>query len=421
MKVRCKIPFGIYLFGGSQAALEIWTSYGVAGLQVSVSFLGMEPMELGVLPAEQKFFKRCNWLQLEIEDQPGEETRLLDLIQPAEYRQLVGILADSANRVLSAVRNFGTVPHISELRPDPDKAEELLKMWGVEVSHDGQEWQRLIEERRSILDGFRALFPQEEHIRELNVNTWSDIAEAIQDDIQPTPEQEFLTNAIEHLRLKNFRLAVVEAVICLEVVLTQYLVQYLKSYKGLSNNRIKEFLSPELSLTTRLSGLLDLTLETHDLEKINLSSVKTVVSWRNSITHRTGHLPTGLNEETIRAHVSDVFGLVDLLARRRDAIAAEPALRDVGERIAEEFGILRPQLWAAPGHRVLVQFTFILDRELPNTETLERISRRVGELFASRDQKFRQEEHLYILFKTVQGGARARWRQGQLVLPQEGN
>src|SRR4029450_5705664 len=119
----------------------------------------------------------------------------------------------------------------------------------------------------------------------------------LQDDLPVPPEQEFTTNVLEHLKANNLRLAVLEAIIGLEIVLTRYLRAFLRAYQGTPEDRINKFLSPDFGLTARLSGVLDLTLNETDRREFDLTKVMTVVSWRNKVTHGEGRLPTAPRDE----------------------------------------------------------------------------------------------------------------------------
>ncbi|HEX9868845.1 MAG TPA: hypothetical protein VGC99_09670 [Candidatus Tectomicrobia bacterium] len=149
--------------------------------------------------------------------------------------------------------------------------------------------------------------------RKLDTHTWAEIVEAIRDDLPVLPEQEFTVNAREHLDLRNFRLALVESVIGLEIVLHRHLLAYLRIHKKVPQTRVQEFLSPNLTLATRLSGLLDLTLPPDALQQINLGNVRKAVGWRNKVVHVTGRLPDGISHSELREAISAVLELTQQL------------------------------------------------------------------------------------------------------------
>jgi hypothetical protein len=145
------------------------------------------------------------------------------------------------------------------------------------------------------------------------MHRWAEIEKAIQDNKSPLPEQEFTVNASEHLYLRNFRLALVESVIGLEIVLSRHLRTYLHTQKKAPEARIGEFLTPNLTLNMRLSGLLVLTLPPDVFQQIDLDTIKKAVRWRNQVVHKTGQLPGGIPNAELRETISAVLELTQRL------------------------------------------------------------------------------------------------------------
>src|SRR5690349_11986639 len=77
---------------------------------------------------------------------------------------------------------------------------------------------------------------------------------------ETAPEDEFLTNTRWHIRNGNLRLALVDSVIGLEIVLARFLDSYLRVIKSVPDSRIRKFIKPDLGITARLAAILDLTL-----------------------------------------------------------------------------------------------------------------------------------------------------------------
>lgn len=324
MKVRCTLPVSIYLVGESEQSLSVSTSFEFHNLNVSVHIPPTTTLKTKPEDDKTDYFFRSEGIDLTLEELSGV-AYLTDMIKAKDREGLVDLLSKIANRVLLAIRNFGAVPHIREFHPASTGHDALLMGWKVEFS-EGEAWHPL-PSTGEMLAGFAALVANAEPYREMNVRRWPDIAEAIADELEPAPEQEFYANCIEHLQERNFRLALVESVICLEIVLSQFLRNYLQLQKAIPKERVEKFLSPNFGLTARVAGLLGLTLDAETLGEIDIGSVLTAVSWRNKVTHETGHLPTGIDEKTLRKHIVAVLVLSWYLARRRDAIAAEPELR----------------------------------------------------------------------------------------------
>ena len=243
MMIRLHIPVNLYVLGRTQESLEVQTTFSHEGFVCSLRMTGTPPLSSDNLPEESRHFRQALQLQLTLSEGPQGDA-LQSLIESRAYQDLVALLRPVANRCLRGIRNFGIVPHLHELRDrQREDYETTLRGWDVDFSHDGEEWESVTTEPQpfALLTAALAGGSQGQEIAELRADRWPEIEEAIQDDLPPQSEQEFTTNAIEHLRLKNFRLAVVESIIGLEIVFTRYLTEYLRVHKGTPKDRIKDF------------------------------------------------------------------------------------------------------------------------------------------------------------------------------------
>jgi hypothetical protein len=213
-------------------------------------------------------------------------------------------------------------------------------------------------------------------------------------------------------------MALLESIICLEIVLTQYLRSFLLIRKGFSNSKIRRFLSPQMGLSMRLSGLLALTLTKDDLKDVDLNKVIRVVGWRNEIVHRTGRLPEYLTEDELRDGILNVITLVLLLAQLRGRIQAEPTLQDIAKKVSEAHKIPVPNIFVIGRHFVSVEIQFFF-AALPENGILEGVSKDLGDQLKTRDKRFIPEKHLFIRFLKFPQTTAARWRSGSLEILQE--
>jgi hypothetical protein len=199
----------------------------------------------------------------------------------------------------------------------------------------------------------------QKNIGELNIKDWALVEEAIQDDLKAGPEREFYTNALEHSRVGNLRLAVVESVISLEILLAQWLHQVLPR-RGV--RKVKDLLKPQLDLFTRLNLLLPILLRADDprLELVSLDDVARTVKLRNGIVHGTGNLPDNVSPDSIRSGVTAVLQLARLLAFERDALTREPEFDKLAETIGRAFGLPKPKIYALSRHEYSALSTFHL-------------------------------------------------------------
>ncbi len=419
MILRFHIPVYLFVMGQSQESLDVRTNFSHQDLPCSLRVTGGPPLSSEELPEDIRYFGETRQLEFTISEQPPEHT-FQSLIEPRNYPELVKLLRSVANRCLRSIRNFGMVPHVHELRePQGEDYERTLRGWDVNVSRDGEHWEAIVTEAEGIGIFMKILHPesQGQEVAELRVARWPEIEEAIQDDLPSLAEKEFTTNAIEHIRLKNFRLAVLESIIGLEIALSRYLAEYLRSYKGTPNERIKAFLSPNFTLTTRLSGILDLTLSPEDLKDVDLRKVRDAVKWRNWVTHRTGHLPPGLSEETIVESISQVTFLTFLLGYRTEQATASPEIRGITKYMQEKHRLLRPSILLLGNHKVLAEFTVV--RSPSEAFPIEKLTAAVADLagrLEARDGKFAPNEHLGVRFFEPPKKLSARWRKGSFEL-----
>lgn len=209
-----------------------------------------------------------------------------------EPEAIVGSLLKSANRIIRSLRNFGLVTHVREFRPEEVASDLGLDLLSVETSPDGITWTRLRqppEDLGAFLAGRTLL--RREHLGEFKINDLDEVQEAIEDDLTGGPERTFLANALEHLRRGDLRVAVVESVICLEILLGQLLPQLLEaaSVPG-------DVLTKEITLFYRVKMLLPLLLPS-EAASADLPAVLKTISWRNKIARNW--LPRQLREALV--------------------------------------------------------------------------------------------------------------------------
>src|SRR3990172_4309857 len=346
MKLKLKIPLHFYLFGPTELSLKVRTSFNKDGVKVNLKLLSEDPHILSEGPDDSKVFCHLKGAEFELEDTEPQRSKLSKVVTTEpDYVSILKFLLPIVNRVLRSIRNWGVVAFVAELNPKDDDAKKYIQRWDVQSSEDGENWQAVVKPETGLLSVLlSSFFLNDEKAGNLHVKDWSDIEEAIQDNLEPPPEQEFLTNSIEHLNLGNFRLALVEAIICLEIVLTQFLQVFLSIYKIISKSRINDFLSPQFGLKAKVSALLDLILDPNDLKKINVDNVRTAVEWRNGVIHKTGHLPQGVPEEELRRKINDVLSLALLLGRKQEQISSSPELQRIGNQLSQKFRLPNPTI-----------------------------------------------------------------------------
>ena len=416
MRLRFKIPLTAYLVGPSAESLGIKLSFAHAGATVEVDLIGNKPTALDEMPDDQKYFREVKALSFEI-SQMGQS--LLEIIsEEAKWSILVETLTAIVNRVFKAIRNFGHVPHLYEISPKLGEPVPILYSWDVEVESRDNQYERLIPKGADTKVLIRALLIHRggQEAPEIRVADWPEIAEAIEDDLMARPEDEFLTNAIEFMRRENFRLALLESVTCLEVVLSDYLNEYLSGPKKLSKRRIEKFLGPNFGLTARIAGLLNLVLSENTLKQVNIERVIKAIEWRNKVVHRTGHLPDHLVANDIRDGIVSVLRLAGVLAQQRDQIIARPSLSPIAQGVADKHGIMGQNIVSLGKHRIMVTFRFFFIDKPPEKNLLEVACLDLIDQLRVQDKRFVAENHLSVRFADVLNKPFARWQKGKLEI-----
>ena len=425
MQINFKVPFNAWLNGPLVDSLDLHTSFEEKKYLVNVNIEGHDPLELEKSSPETKFFRRTTFINFEVtlKDETAGNLDDFKLLITGEVHslELFRLLVSIVNRMFRSIRNFGTVTHLQEIRPQDNDLEPLFRKWDVKYSEDGTDFHTYFGPINAL--GFSALgrfyLSSDYDTPSIDVSDWPDIEEAIQDKLQPSPEQEFFTNAIEFLRTSNFRMALLESVICLEIVLTQYLKAFLLIRKEISKSRIEQFLSPQLGLSSRLSGLLDLTMDDKDLKNINIQKILQAVGWRNHIIHKSGKLPDQLDEDSLRDGISNILRLSKRLAQRRDQILTGPELQMIAKKVAEDNKIPLPTIWDMQRHNIWVDIPFFFE-ELPKSyDVLKKVASDLSSELKSRDHRFDAEKHLYVRFIKFPNHTIARWRHGTLEIIEE--
>lgn len=404
MLLRFLLPQPILIYGREQDNFDLGVNFSNKRFSVTLRLLGGETVVTGSSEA-QWLVRHTNALEIVVGE--TETSRpLSDYLAEAAHPELMKLIEGIALRVLHVIRNIGHCPEIPETLAHSQEPSDRLLRWKAEYSNDGKSWVAVVANQNTRL-GFGyglglALFSTDEFPKNvmLSVFLWPNIVEVLEDNKGIPPEEEFRTNALGHLNRENYRLAVLESVICLEIVLSQFLRAHLELEKKLHNDRIETFLN-DLGLKARLSALLDYCLHTSYLKDIDLALK--VVGWRNKVTHGTGHLPPEVPRETLVQGVQAVLELASGLAERRDGIRAQKDLDEVASTIKSNFsGIATISARLLPWHNVKVVVTFCPPPaphfENPSHDTYLQILDLTSRLLRSRDHRFEQKEHLEIRF-----------------------
>jgi len=402
MFARFPVYITFYLVGPSAESLNVSARFTHGEHLVEVSFIDGEPKEIPDSERHARFYRQTKGFSFTLEG-PNLSVEYIRQHQP----EFLDVIRTFVLRTFRAIRYFGIVPELPEtMLPAILKLEPDLELWHwhVDVSPDGQVWESINDSMKlksSMLWG-ALVGPWTLDHCELNVIWWSAIQEALELNLEPSAESEFYTNAVGHVRKKNFRLAIVEIIIGLEIVMTQFLRAHLNQKHNLSKSKINHFLDQFDSIYYRVSVLLDVVLHPSWLREIDRKKILDVINWRNAIAHKTGRLPADIPEQTYREGISAVRELIDILATRRDNIKAEPELDQISIKLAAQASIFRPLIWLEKRHAVRMDIVFFSSTPSDEPE-LQHLAAEASRLLQIRDSKFDAKEHLTIYFKTLGG------------------
>lgn len=422
MIIRYKYPFSAFINGSSKEALTLTTHFNEQEASVKVTIDADEPMELKDATPDMKYFCSTKSISFIIVIKEADANGLIplkDIYEKEDLDKITPFIILIINRVLRSIRNYGTVAHVDEIIPSKENAMSFLRYIEAEISTDGVKYIALVpppEQLWEMLSGYysRAEKPS------INSINWPDIEEAIQEQLKPKPENEFFTNSIEFLRKGNMRMAIIESIICLEIVLTRYLKAYLKNKKKIPSERVdKKFLSSQFGLTARIAGLLNLTLEENDLKNVDIDKVLKTINWRNCIVHKTGHIPEHLTDEVLSDGIISVLSLSTVLSRKHSLLVSEPKMREIAKIIADKHGIPMPNIMSWK-HFASVDINLFF-ANFPGADTLNQIVKDISDELQALDNRFIPEACLYVRFMRFPNKVIARFSKGNLIIIDNSN
>lgn len=309
----------------------------VNGMEWRIEF-ALEPFKY--VKIETEFcVAELNGIRFTLEENSASSNHKIESLCKNEDK-LINKIVQLTNQVIKSFRVHGTIENLHEIIIFEDKKKYILESLNPKYTLDGENWTYINESEidsgnykvpaaiysiTKKIDVFNKFITASYNSAiYMHINSWERVVMAIIEQKSPAAELELAVNAREHWKSKNFRLAVLESVIGLEIVMSSFMRVFLTHRKGISKAQIDEFLDPNFSLYSRLSGLLNMTIKKKDLEKIDIAQIKKVVKWRNKIVHATGDLPDGIQEEQILEGVNAVINLVYILHNKKEMILRFP-------------------------------------------------------------------------------------------------
>lgn len=360
MLVALEIPIRMELWSSESSTIENLNAvYRYKKHHCTVSFYGDAINEIDGDP--RMFSRSINKIIFLITD---TDDYLKQKVEAKLWIEVEERLRRVANRFVKALRNHGKVIFLHELTVPSSQyeAEARIRNWGVKAGDSVDDMTEILPK----LGLFGALlsnsFPTQQ-FPSLNIYNWLDVLESLKSSDSPflPEENEFTVNALENLRLKNYRLAVMEMIIALEIVLDRYFQIYLRDYKGLSPERVKKFLSPQLGLTAKVSALLNITCEDYLIEDIDFDTTLKVIEWRNNIVHEIGNKLPADNPQRIEDALDKVKRLIHSIRFKIDHLRDCLEFKKIGSIISEKFQLPEPNIIRTMTYSVTVRFVLFQD------------------------------------------------------------
>jgi hypothetical protein len=228
-----------------------------------------------------------------------------NFVKEKSMMQILKLINSISNRCLLVFRNYGNLTTVKEFSLQLDIVDEVefksfFMMLDVKISKNNEEYEKILEHWGFKIDfaeefisrgswlqkGYFNVYDEEY----LNYDTWSDIKNALENNSEVTEERIFYVNSLEHTKNNNIRLAVIETVIGLEIVVTKYLRNYLK-FKNIPNDRIGNLINSHIGIYSMVSVLLDLSVEEEIIKYFEIDKVLKLINLRNDIIHENYKIP----------------------------------------------------------------------------------------------------------------------------------
>ncbi len=361
MYIRFKIPIKINIISKTK---DIETKINFQHDEYSCEMILEHDEVTSYLPGnkEKKFSIKCHSMNIIVKD--NIEEVLTKFIDEDRNRKIFKKLCSFGNRCIRAIRNFGNISNIHELNMDFEESltKYILSAFRVEKSEDRLNWEPLsgLDRNEELIHSLAFIrthsFYYSIDYSKLNMDdNWFEVKRAIIEDLEIPPEREFTINALEHIHKNNMRLAVVEMVIGLEIILSKFLNNFLQS-EDISQSRIKIFLKNEVGLTSKVVVLLDpIIRERFNFKKDDFDKNKIIelIHWRNRIMHGDGKLPTSISKTKIIDNILGVYRMCLTLGILNKQLEILILIKEV----LDKHNVSRPIIWKGiSNHEIWIRF-----------------------------------------------------------------
>lgn len=266
-----------------------------------LELISAKDIEENIEKEKISYIRKHHAISITIED--NNKGTIENFVKEQSMMQILNLVNSISNRCLLVIRNYGNLTKVKEFslkldRADKEQFKSFFMMLDVKIAKNNMEYEKILKHwgfkddiakeftSKFLLDNFFDVY----HEEYLDYDTWLDIKNALENNYEITEDRIFFVNSLEHRKNNNIRLAVIETVIGLEIVVTKYLRNYLK-FKNIPNDRIGDLINPHIGIYSMVSVLLDLSVEEEIIKHIKIDKVLKLIKLRNNVIHNNYKIP----------------------------------------------------------------------------------------------------------------------------------
>jgi len=293
MRLKFHIPGLLEITAPTREGVVLQAHFDDDPYTVSYRLAGDHPVEVPAEEPEERFKAACTHIEFSVDDHDRGQLRAW--VESQAWNPLVSALLDLANRVLRQIRNVGMAVHIAEWTVEP--ADVVTRLHQLTITKENipgtDDWQLVSLSAADWSDLLLSLWTVANvptfTLGRVRAQVWPDIVYAVQHNLEPQPEREFTANALQYMRFGNLRHALLEAVICLEIVLNRYMRTYLRQ-KEIPEATIDILVGVPESFFQRVDAACRTLSGSRPVDAALLSRVAEAIRWR-ALVRATGHIP----------------------------------------------------------------------------------------------------------------------------------
>ncbi|MHA1233125.1 MAG: hypothetical protein ACTSPQ_21080 [Candidatus Helarchaeota archaeon] len=425
MFVRFKYPAKMYIYGNNLEEVNPQVNFSYKSLSCKMFFEGKDPSDASkeLSQFKLKYFREVENMIIEIKENDINK-KLESLIKIDNRKELLNLLIHILNRCIRSIRLYGWAYNLHEFEPSDFKENidfQLLEL-NIEITYNEKKWDRLISDY-DFAEYFAYLQTSgfQKQYSHLFYENWDIIKEAIQDNSDLLEgnlprETEFLISAREYLNNNNFRLALIESVIGLEIALTKYIQNYFIIEKKYTKNKTNKFLNNNFDLNTRLSVIPILTLDEISLKEIKFDEVSNGINWRNKIVHEGKDVLGKIPDIHKQSVVEEIINLSRLLDLKVIQMKSNPKMLEISNEMLSKYST-HVSIREVRYHKFQVLFFGLYSTNGSwSIEKIEEINKYLIMLLKSHDNKFIPEKHLTVKYIDMKNERLwATWNKGSFI------